>query len=181
MNRLELIALLIIFSFFISCCSSSKHDDPSKYSDALIVVKGAKDLSYRKFHGTDQLCYNVLTPYPAYQELSELSQKLESKGWEPLKEDYLNPGLPSSHARGWTDFIDATVEPKRQVHQWLAQWEYVNKDILWCSLRYSYPEGKKADFDSLKVSLCFVPAKLAMESKKLLLENNPQKQRDSAK
>lgn len=173
MNPIRAITLIAIISLLIINCSSSKNDYPSNYSDALIVIKGAKDLSYRKFHGTEQLCYMISTPFPANHEIDELNKSLKTKGWKPLKESYLNPGLPSSHVRGWTDFIDATVKPKRQVHQWLAQWESVNKDILWCSLRYSYPEGNKADLDNLEISLSFLPAKLAIESKKILIENNP--------
>jgi hypothetical protein len=174
MNRTRTITLLTILSLFGVCCSPSKNDNPLKYSDALIVLKGAKGLFYSRFHGTDQLFYKINATYPANQEINGLYEKLEAKGWRPLKEDYLNPGLPSSHVRGWTDFIDGTKKPERQVHQWLAQWESMNKDILWCTLRYSYPEGKNADLDNLEVSLIFIPAKLAIEYKKLLLENNLQ-------
>ena len=148
--------------------------DPSNYSDALIVIKGAKDLSYSKFRGTDQLVYKINTPYPANQEINELSEKLKAKGWMPLKEDYFNPGMPSSHVAGWTDFTDGTKKPERQVHQWLAQWESAKKNILWCTLRYSYPVGEKGYLDTLEVSLSFIPAKLAIESRKFILENNPQ-------
>jgi hypothetical protein len=182
MNRIEAVALLTIVSLVGICCSPSKSDDPSKYSDALIVLKGAKELSYGRFRGTDQLSYRITVSYPADREISQIREKLADKGWKPLEEDFLNPGQPSSHVGGWTNFTDDRVKPAREVRQWLAQWESPNKDILSCQLRYSYPAGKKEDMDSLEVRLIFVPAELAIESKRLSQGGDPQdKNADPAK
>jgi len=145
-------------------------NESPKYSDSLIIVKGAKDLRYSKYEGTDQVIYDVVVQYPATQVLNEISKKLEAKDWKPLKEDYLNPGLLSSHVEGWTDFIDGTTKPRKKVHQWLAQWENKNRDIMWVALRYSYPEGSKANLKSLTVYMSFMPSELAIEAKEQVLE-----------
>jgi hypothetical protein len=144
-------------------CNASQ--DAKNYSDSLIVVSGAQNIRYAKFNGTDQLLYEIKIQYPANAVLEELRKQLEIKGWSPLSEDYLNPGLPSSHIRGWSDFIDATKSPERKVHQWLAQWEDKKGDILWCTLRYSYPCKGTPNLKDLTVSEVFIPAAIAREAK----------------
>jgi hypothetical protein len=157
---------MLISCLLIQGCNSSNEKDAAKYSDSLIVVAGAKDLHYTKLEGTDQILYIVEAEYPANSVLQEIFQKLEAKGWRPFQEDYLNPGLPSSHVRGWTDFIDATKKQRKKVYQWLAQWENKNHDILWCTLRYSYPDVGKPNLSDLTVSKVFIPSKIAIEARK---------------
>lgn len=166
-----------LFTGIIGCllaygCSSSNENEALKYSDSLIVVSGAKNVHYTKLYGTDQIFYIVKTEYPAISVLQEISQKLQIRGWKPLKEDYLNPGMSSSHVQGWSDFIDMK---NNTVYQWLAQWENNNKDIIWCTLRYSYPRKGKVNLNDLTVSLVFIPGKLAVEEKSKILEYNARK------
>jgi hypothetical protein len=155
---------------FLVGCTVSNEERGANFSDSLIVVSGAQKIQYTKFEGTDQLLFEIKVDYPAKTVLEEISEKLKSKGWQPLSEDYLNPGLPSSHVRGWTDFIDGTKSPRRKVYQWLAQWENKNGDILWCTLKYSYPLTAKPDLEDLTVSEAFWPAKLASEARKQAVE-----------
>ena len=79
--------------------------------------------------------------------------------------------MPSSHVTGWSDFIDATTKPRREVYQWLAQWENKNQDIMWVALRYSYPERGKADLKTLTVYMIFMPSDLAIEAREQVLEH----------
>ena len=155
-------------------CTGSEEKRPANFSESLIVVPGAKNMHYTKVYGTDQLYFQIKAEYPAKAVLEEISKKLEIKGWHPLPEDYLNPGLPSSHVRGWTDFVDATEAPEKKVYQWLAQWENKNKDILWCTLRYSYPKREKPILRDLTVYESFMPSKLAIEARTKAIETTSQ-------
>jgi hypothetical protein len=174
MIRYFLLTLLAIVFLSGGGCHSSTKNDPSKYSDSLIVVKGAKDIHYSKLEGTDQLFYSVKVPYPAPHVLNEISKKLEIKGWKPLKEDYLNPGSPSSHVKGWTDSFHVGKKTKRKFHQWLAQWENKNQDIMCVTLWYSYLEGDQVGQKNLSVSMIFIPSELAKEVKEYTLDYSSQ-------
>ena len=151
-------------------CNSAHEKEKGNYSDSLILVPAAQNIRYTKLYGTDQILYEIRAEYPAKPVLEEITKKLEKKGWKALPEDYLNPGLSSSHVIGWTDFIDGTKSPERKVHQWLAQWASENGDILWCTLRYSYPRNASPNLKDLTVSEVFIPAKIAKEEKEQILQ-----------
>ena len=163
-----LIGCLLVFG-----CSSSTKNEAANYSDSLIVVADAEDIHCTKLNGSEQIFYLVKAEYPATGVLEEISKNLQNKGWEPLQEDYLNIGLPSSHVRGWTDFID---KKGNTVHQWLAQWQNKNGDILWCTLRYSYPRKANPNLKDLTISEIFIPSKVAKEEKQKILQTNIQEQ-----
>lgn len=158
---ITLIGCLLIFG-----CTSPTEKNAAKYSDALIIVTNAKEIRYDRNGGSDQVLYVVKEDYPAASVLHDISQKLAAKGWKPLLEDYLNPGDPSSHVRGWTYGIDAQKAQRKIVYQWLAQWENNNHDILWCTLRYTFPEKGREDLKTLRVIIAFIPAKIAAETRK---------------
>jgi hypothetical protein len=115
-NKLRLLFLLTPLILSLSAMSGANDQDPAAYSDALVVASGAEDVRYVKYEGTDQISYRLQADYPAHHVIETISQSLKDKGWEPLKEDFLNPGLPSSHVEGWTNFTDATRSPERFVH-----------------------------------------------------------------
>jgi len=111
--------------------------------------------------GTDQVLYRLIKKYPAKKTISELNNRLKVKGWQPLKRDWLNPEIPTSHERGWTNFIDGTKNPNLEVHSWSSNWRNEKEDILIFSLRYNYPVKTKSNMLELKVIGIFIPAKLA--------------------
>ncbi len=147
-------------------CRSQASREAREYSDCLIVFPTAREIKYAKYHGTDQVTYKVQADYPADDVLSFISKQLKDKGWKALKEDYLNPGLPSSHVRGWTVFYDATTRPETTVHQWLAEWENETQDVVWYALQYRYPTGKPRDLRTLQVGASYIPAGVAKEMKR---------------
>lgn len=167
-NKLRLLFLFILLILSLSEMSGANDQDPAAYSDALVVASGAEDVRYMKYEGTDQISYRLQVDYPAHNVIETISQSLKDKGWEPLKEDFLNPGLPSSHVRGWTNFTDATRSPERRVHQWLAQWENDQQDIVCYGLRYEYPQDETPNLKSLHVHGIFVPAPLAKEMRGII-------------
>jgi hypothetical protein len=123
--------------------------------NALVVCPNATEVFWKKSETTDQVSYRVLVAYPADSVLSCISKELSQKGWQALKEDFWNPGIPSSHVRGWTQFADTSVQPQANVDQWLGQWKNQTGDVLWYSLQYRYPPG---DRNHLTVAAGFIPA-----------------------
>jgi len=161
MSRLTLAAAFLFSG--LNGCARGAHQDTPRHAEALIVCPGAKQANWLKFEGSDQLSYQIEVEYPASSIVSCISTQLREKGWRPLQEDFWNPGLPSSHVRGWTQSVDATVHPEATVDAWVAQWENEAGDIVWYSLTYKYPPG---DRYSLTVHAGFVPASIAKKMPK---------------
>jgi hypothetical protein len=156
-------ALTIISALTLIGCRPSIHEETPRHTDALIVCPGAEAVRWVWFEGSDQLGYQVKVEYPADSIISCISTKLSENGWEPLKEDFWNPGLPSSHVRGWTQFTDATVHPEATVDGWLSQWQNQAGDIVWYGLQYRYPPK---DRYTLFVNAGFIPADIAKKQPK---------------
>jgi hypothetical protein len=114
------ILILIVFCILVLTlsCREQNRQSASNYSDSLIVLKGASNVHYHKVYGQDQISYKIFNKHPAKDTISELNTRLESKGWKPLKENWLNPGVPTSHIRGWGSYIDGTTNPELKVHSW---------------------------------------------------------------
>jgi hypothetical protein len=115
----SLIACFVLTSLLMGCKARPQIYNHSK---AFIILKNAEgtfcDL---RDGGAIQLSYKLKKDYPASSVLKEISTQLEGAGWQPLKKDYLNPGLPSSYVKGWSDFEDATRPPTTiKVYQWRA-------------------------------------------------------------
>jgi hypothetical protein len=138
---------------------------PKGSEGALIVHPLAKNVEYAEFLGSGHLTYKIAVPYPADTVLQFIAKELSEKGWRPLREDFLNPGLPSSHVRGWTQYADATREPHETVHQWLAQWQNEAQELVWLSIQYRYPESKPPQLKTAEVFLAFSPAAIAKRMK----------------
>jgi len=160
-KKLIIVGLMVGLIFSCISCSQIANQNPSAYSDALIVLSGAKNVHYQKLKGMDQIIYQLKEKYPASKAISEISTQLKSKDWQALKRDYLNPDIPSSHVRGWTDFIDGTKRPNERVHQWLAQWQDKQGNIVWYVFKYTYPINSKPNLSELKVFAGYVTASLA--------------------
>jgi len=150
--------LLAAGAMFCGGCNRGSGSDAEHRYKALVVCPGATDILRKKWENTDQVSYRIVVSYPAESVLSCISNKLSQTGWEPLKEDYWNPGFPSSHVRGWTQFADASVQPQSSVDQWLGQWKDGVGSIVWYSLQYRYPPG---DRNHLTVAAGYIPADVA--------------------
>ena len=157
------ILILIVFCILVLTlsCREQNRQSASNYSDSLIVLKGASNVHYHKVYGQDQISYKIFNKHPAKDTISELNTRLESKGWKPLKENWLNPGVPTSHIRGWVSYIDGTTNPELKVHSWHSDWKNENKDILTYALMYSYPNKGKPNMSELNVIGIFIPNDLA--------------------
>ncbi len=147
---------VILFS-----CQAKSSQNPKDYSESLIVLPGASSISYEKVKNTDQVWYTLKVEYPAAEVINDLQKKINDKGWSSLKEDYLNPGIPTSAMRGWTKFDDVSKQPNTVVHSWNSDWQNKRGDILRYHLNYRYPINTQPDMTSLTVVAIYVPADVA--------------------
>jgi len=128
----------------------------SDYSDSLFTVHGARDVHFTKLSGTDQLSYHISAQYPAHEVIINIKAKLSDLGWIPLKDSFLNPGIPTSHVRGWTNFEDATGERLKVVHSWWGDWTNESGEIVSYILRYDYPKKEQPGLESLSVTAIYM-------------------------
>jgi hypothetical protein len=111
--------VLLSLNCICSLCQQSPNRD-GKTPSFCVVVPVATGAKQGIFQGKDQIIYHLQSEYPADDALRTISVCLKNLGWEPLKEDWLNPGLPSSHVRGWTYFEDETTKPATSVRAWIS-------------------------------------------------------------
>lgn len=144
------------------------------YSDALVVAPGAKNVEYTVSGGGQHVTYKVEAEYPAEDLLKLIREKLETRGWKPLAEDFLNPGLMSSHSRGWARFQDVTTKPKTRVNQWLAQWAKDSGELAWYTLLYRNPVSDEPNLKTVEVHASYFSAESAQRMKKSVEEHKAQ-------
>ena len=155
----SLIGCFILLSLLVGCkdrCSPRIYN----HSNAFVVLRNIEDPFYDlRDGGSIQLSYKLKEDYPASSVLKQISTQLEGTGWQPLKEDYLNPGQSSSHVKGWSEFEDALRPPSKIVHQWVGDWEDKYGNIVTYIFRYEYPKNKK-NLSVLQIHEIYEPASL---------------------
>ena len=96
--------LLILLSLLVACQPASA-DRPKDVPGALLFPSDATNVQFSIVDGTQQVYYQIKSCYPGKKVIEELSRSMLQKSWILLKEDFLNPGLRSNHARGeWSTF-----------------------------------------------------------------------------
>jgi len=150
-------AMLTVLQVVATAHGHPKDQKAFPHSDALIVCQGAIGTKWTTAKGVEQLSYQVSVDYPATAVISCVSTALRETGWRPLRQDYWNPKLPSSRVRGWMHFVDTTVQPQATVDQWSGQWKSKTGEVVWYTLRYTYPPG---DRRSLSVAAGLITADL---------------------
>ena len=164
LTSLPRLTVTAVLAIGLAACGRSAHQEAPRHADALVVCPGAEAVTWKTSARRDQLSYEVEVVYPAESVISCISNELAQNGWQPLKEDFWNPGLPSSEVGGWSQFIDATVNPEQTVYQWAAQWQNQAGDVAWYSLQYTYPPK---DRYTLHVYAGFIPASEAKNEPKM--------------
>ena len=158
------VVIILIVAFANSSCATKSDQKLSEFSDSLVTVKGAFNIKYTKLNGTQQVTYSIVAQYPASNVISEINNQLKIKGWSALEKDWLNPQIPTSHVRGWTNFIDETKDPNQEVHSWNSNWENAQGDILIYVLTYSNPLKTESNMSDLKILAIFIPEEIVKES-----------------
>jgi len=170
MNTLIVSLLSLVAIAYFAGCDKSLDKKPKNYPDALILLPNATEVKYYELGGSSQVTYKVSADYPAADLIATISNQLKQSNWNALKDDYLNPGLSSSHVRGWSLFEDGTKKPPQTVHQWLADWENQTGEVVRYGFRYQYESGKTKDLRHLTVIAIFIPAPLAKQTREQALE-----------
>ena len=165
--RLRVISFAVFSSLLlVSACNRTEPQKAGTPSAPLIVAGEAKNVSYSTNNGADLVTYNLKVDYPATGVIQEITSKLAKEGYKPLKESFLNPGIPSSMERGWSEYTDATKDPKRTVHQWNTDWSNSDGEIVSYMISYEYSEGKEKNMVDLEVSSIHMKGNLAQNIKR---------------
>jgi hypothetical protein len=133
---------------------------PKSAEEALAPINGASNVvrqggAFESF-GVD---YTLQKGYPPKGVIEQISSRLEAHGWRPLKQDWLNPGMNSSHVTGWSAWNDVTDESAPlQVLNWHAQWQNDAGDLIAYRFNYSYPLGASPAQQTLDVDASWYPA-----------------------
>jgi hypothetical protein len=159
-----------LLAFVVCIPAWSQQSKPASeiHRSFFVVARGATEVRQTRWQGHDQIVYRIQASYPAADVLKTIAERLGQLGWKPLKEDWLNPGLPTSHVRGWTYFEDDTTKPATSVRAWNADWENGAHDILTYLLEYRCPENacsSTLDLRDMRVVAIYIPADLAERTK----------------
>jgi hypothetical protein len=174
-----LILLLASMLEMVGGCQRAS-DSAKRHADSLIVAPSAVSPRYLAYpDGREQLTYMVDTEYPAESTIAFLSTQLRNRRWTALREDFLNPGIPTSEVRGWMQFEDASREPRASVRVWGCDWEDGAHNITLYYLEYRYPLSgahDPPDARMLHVMALYIPAAVAEKMKHVTRPDQPKKQ-----
>jgi hypothetical protein len=135
----------------------------------LVLPPAATGMRCHLGNGTPEASGDLREVYPATTSLATISTGLKAAGWKPLREDFLNPGVLSSHVRGWAFFQDGTVSPEQDVHQWLADWEDQQLNLVVYAIQYrtarDQPIGDQPGRLSAKYLPCAMVEQLLHQAK----------------
>jgi hypothetical protein len=153
--------------------------NPKNLSAELLVLKGAHDMQvHQQSDGSTWVSYSLEAKYPATNILVLIDQHLRDRGFEPLRNDWLNPEIPSSYTRGWSNYEDGTSDPPQNVHQWLTHWKNELNAVVLVDLRYRSPVPTNQDdfqgpaSDEVRITMALLPPELAERLFRLATENH---------
>lgn len=159
---------LVILLFAVTVASLLGCRRPSPRNPALVVLPGSTNVHWSQ--DNEAVAYKINEAYPAKNTLKSIYAHLEKQGWKPLKEDFLNPGIPTSDVRGWTEFVDGTSTPDQWVRQWGTDWTNAKGDVVVVFLRYYSPIDNQQQMGMLEVHARYMSAELAKSMKKFVLK-----------
>ena len=125
----------------------------------MVIVPHAVHIQHHKLDSGVQLTYKIRASYPAQNVLHTINTRLHALGWKPLRDDFLNPGLPSSHIRGWLYYEDHATYTSVRV--WQADWQDAEQEVVTYRLEYRCAENEcssTANLVDLQVVGLHVPA-----------------------
>jgi hypothetical protein len=139
------------------------------YPSSFIILKDATNLKYFYTGGIDRIFYKVEARFPADQTIKEISSKLESAGWVPLREEYLHPENSTSIVSGWTIYEDPPKRPANMIYEWSGNWKDKADNIVTYQFQYKDPIEKyrkgtvilKPGNSSMMVNAVYMPEKVA--------------------
>jgi hypothetical protein len=144
--------VIVHIATFVLLCSGvfGQQIAAEKMRLSFVVVSGATNVTHYDLPGgRKELSYRVQADYPAQSVLNTIKRKLKDRGWLPLSEDYLNPGLPSSLVRGWDYYEDRTTKPWTSVRVWQTDWRRQHELVTY-RLEYRCPDNRCASTYNLR-------------------------------
>ncbi len=90
-TKLGTLAAMLLLAALVGCVP-----EKAAAPQALVVYPEAEAVAFRQFGEIWQVYYEVPVAYPAESVLKHINASLERASWQPLKNDFLNPHLPSS-------------------------------------------------------------------------------------
>jgi len=145
-------SLLLLFS-----CVRAYEVPSSELPPYLRPLPGARDVHSRRVGSESGVEYHLTACYPAAVQLQEIASRVPST-WRTRTEDFLNPGIPTSQVRGWTDYHDATKHPEQKVHHWAGEWQEPAGGILTYDLLYRSPAKPESSLNEPTTCEVFVTA-----------------------
>ncbi len=165
-RSIAIIAAVLLAVAIVVAVLYAAHSRSGSRPEAFVVLPNAEKAAFVTFHGTRQMRYEFVEPYPAKTALKSISDRLDSLGWKPLKNSYLQPDRPSSHVTGWKEFQDGTKTPWVKVKQWMAEWRSPSGDVVSYILRYEWPnDASVPNTDRVRLNSVLIPAKAAASGK----------------
>jgi hypothetical protein len=178
-----LLQIVLLTCISLGCKSTESRQAPPKLPPELVVATGARDIvSGARPDGAIELTNRLDEPFPAENLLRQVRAAFPADQWHPLAKDWLNPEIPTSHSRGWTDFQDGTKHPETWVHAWSADWRDSKGNMVLYSLRYDskppYVEARRPiivsdpallappDNSDLRVSAAWFPVEVVNRLRK---------------
>jgi hypothetical protein len=131
---------LMLASTVLACAQAAKPpatDSTDSLPKVLAPLAGAQAIEQKVMPGhVAGVTYTLQAEYPALNVVDEIVTRNAGSGWQPLSEDFFNPGIPTSHVRGWTSYLDRSRGPQAAMHQWQSGWRNDSGDLLEYSLWY---------------------------------------------
>jgi hypothetical protein len=103
--------------------------------------------------------YELQKAYPANDVIEQMSSQLKTRGWHPLEQDWLSPGLKLSQVTGWRaiSYVTNAGAPRQQL-RWQTQWQNDAGDLVDYNLTYASPRGAPPAQQTLSVLAIWYPA-----------------------
>ena len=127
--------------------------------DAVVVLPGARNVQRSSQPDGADAAYELDAEFPAAKPILEIVNRLAKLGWQPLKEDPMNPGLSTSMVSGWTSFFDSSKSPRTRRYNWASEWKDGKGNAVFYAFGYEAPEGSRAPLRSLRVTAGVHPSK----------------------
>jgi hypothetical protein len=157
--------LLAFFIYVVICVGARgpwQEVEAAKRPAALILYPDAKAIKFDERGSAARLSYHVNSKYPATPVIDLISNKLQKDGWKPLKYNFMNPNLPSSHVTGWQEFLRGIKEPVPIcVHQWLGDWKDASGNFVTYAFSYKQSKCSTLGLTDLEVNAVYTPADAA--------------------
>ena len=162
--RPTLLAFFVCIVIGAGPYNAGQQVEGAEHPAALILYPDATAIKFDERGGADRLSYHINSKYPATPVIELISNKLQNAGWKPLRYDVLDPHIPSSHVKGWQEFLQGTKEPILCIHQWLGDWKDPSGNIVSYGFRYKNPKCNTLTLTDLEVNAWYTSAAVVRQT-----------------